>query len=129
MKGFLEKHSNSFTTAIFSFAVTILAVIISSFCFFNGHMDIPLGFLLGGVVIGGLYLLSVLAEKKDEQKEATTFTLIVIALRLLVLAGVAIVIALMYYRWNLPYFNLFTYVASYTAAIICNVIIHLISKK
>ena len=129
MKGFFERHSISFITAIISFAITLLAVLASTFCFFNGHMDIPLGFLLGGVIIGGLYLLSALAEKIDDKKEATTFTIGVIALRLFILIGVAIIIAFMYYRWNLPYFNLFTYVASYTAAIIINIIVHLISKK
>lgn len=129
MKAFFEKHSNSFVAAILTFVVTLLAVAVSSFCFFNGHMDIPLGFLLGGGVMGGLNLLSALAEKADEKRQSTTFSILVITLRLTLLVGIAIIIAFMYYRWNLPIFNLYTFIAMYTMSVICTIIVHLVNKK
>ncbi len=129
MRKLLEKYPNSFVTAFCTFAVTLVALLASLFCFFNGHMDIPLGFVLGGVVSGGLLLLSGLGEKLDDKKNGTTFSIIVIILRMVLLVGISILIAFMNYRWNLVYFNLFTFVAMYTVSIVFTVIVHLISKK
>ena len=129
MKGFFERHSNSFLTAILSFIVTGVAVCVSIFCFFNGHSDIPLGFALGGVVIGGLYMLSALAERLDDKKGTMIFSIGVISLRMFILVGVSILLAFMNYRWNTPIFNLFSFIGIYTAAIVCNVIVHLVNKK
>ena len=129
MKKLLDKYPHSLVTACLTFAVTILATLITLFCFFNGHKDIPLGFILGGVVSTILCLLSALAEKQDDKKEGTTFSIIVIILRMVLLVAVTLIIAFMYYRWNLPIFNIFSFVGMYTGSIIIMVIVHLISKK
>ena len=129
MKKLLEKFSNSMVTAILTFAATIIAFLASMFCLFNGHMDIPLGFLLGGVVSGGLSLLSALAEKLDDNKQGTVFSVVVIILRMILLVGITLLLAFMTYRWNLNYFNIFAFVGMYTVSIIIIVIVYLISKK
>ena len=129
MKKLLAKYSNSTVTAFLIFGLTVVAVLASLFCFFIGRMDIPLGFLLGGVLTGGLSLLATLAEKRDEKKQVATFSILIIAVRLMLLIGISLLLAFMYYRWEMKIFNLFSFVGIYTASIVCSVVVHLISKK
>lgn len=129
MKDFYNSYSDSFLTAILSSFITLLAFALTIFCFFIGQKDIPLGFLLGGVVISGLYFLSALAERFDDKKQSYTFSIIVIGIRMVVLVSISILIALMNYRWGVVVFNLFTFIASYTVGVISNVIIHLVGRK
>ena len=128
MRFFLSKN-NSIKTAIITYALTLVGFISTIFLFFIEMMDIPLGILLGGGVFGSLALVSGLVEKKDEERTTPIYSIILIALRFLLLVALTIIIALMYYRWNLKIFNVFAFVGSYLASTIAMIVVYLIFKK
>ena len=121
--------NNSLKTGILTMLVALVGFLGTLFLLFNDYKDIPLGIALGGVVIGGLNILTGLLEKKDEAKSSNIRTLVMIGLRLVVMVAVMIVIALMYYRWDLPLFNIFAFVGVYTVSIIILVVIFLLERR
>ena len=125
---FFQETNNSIKTALITFLITLVATLSTLFLFFKGMMDIPLGIMLGGGVYGVLSLTSGLLEKKDEERKTPIYSIILIGVRFLLLIGLTIIIAFMYYRWNLPIFNVFAFVGTYTVMTIAMVIIYLIYK-
>ena len=125
---FFQEANNSIKTAFITYAVTLIATLSTIFLFFQGLMDIPLGILLGGSLFGTLSLISGFLEKKDEDRKTPIYSIVLIGVRFLLLIAVTIVIAFMYYRWNLPIFNVFAFVGAYTVSIIIMIIVYLIYK-
>ena len=125
---FFQEANNSIKTAFITYAVTLIATLSTIFLFFQGMMDIPLGILLGGSLFGTLSLLSGFLEKKDEDRKTPIYSIVLIGVRFLLLIAITIVIAFMYYRWNLPIFNVFAFVGAYTVSIIIMIIVYLIYK-
>ena len=125
---FFQEANNSIKTAFITYAVTLIATLSTIFLFFQGMMDIPLGILLGGSLFGTLSLVSGFLEKKDEDRKTPLYSIVLIGVRFLLLIAVTIVIAFMYYRWNLPIFNIFAFVGAYTVSIIVMIIVYLIYK-
>ena len=125
---FFQEANNSIKTALITFLITLVATLSTLFLFFKGMMDIPLGIMLGGGVYGVLSLTSGLLEKKDEERKTPIYSIILIGVRFLLLIGLTIIIAFMYYHWNLPIFNVFAFVGTYTVMTIAMVIIYLIYK-
>ena len=123
-----KEANNSIKTAFLTYILTLIATLSTIFLFFQGMMDIPLGILLGGGVFGTLSLVSGLLEKKDDERTTPIYSIIMIGVRFLLLIGITIIIAFMYYRWNLPIFNVFAFVGAYTVSIVVMVIIYLINK-
>ena len=125
---FFQEANNSIKTAFITYAVTLIATLSTIFLFFQGMMDVPLGILLGGGLFGTLSLVSGFLEKKDEDRKTPIYSIVLIGVRFLLLIAVTIVIAFMYYRWNLPIFNIFAFVGAYTVSIIIMIIVYLIYK-
>ena len=125
---FFQETNNSIKTALLTYALTLIATLSTIFLFFQGMMDIPLGILLGGSLFGTLSLLSGFLEKKDEDRKTPIYSIVLIGVRFLLLIAITIVIAFMYYRWNLPIFNVFAFVGAYTVSIIIMIIVYLIYK-
>ena len=125
---FFQEANNSIKTAFITYAITLVATLSTIFLFFQGMMDIPLGILLGGSLFGTLSLVSGFLEKKDEDRKTPIYSIVLIGVRFLLLIAVTIVIAFMYYRWNLPIFNIFAFVGAYTVSIIVMIIVYLIYK-
>ena len=128
MRFFLSKN-NSIKTAIITYLITLVGFCSTIFLFFIGMMDVPLGILLGGGVFGSLALISGLVEKKDEERDAPIYSIILIGLRFLLLVALTIIIALMYYRWNLKIFNVFAFVGAYLTSTVAMIIVYLVFKK
>ena len=125
---FFQEANNSIKTALLTYVITLIATLSTIFLFFQGLMDIPLGILLGGSIFGTLSLISGLVEKKDEDRKTPIYSIVLIGVRFLLLIAITIVIAFMYYRWNLPIFNVFAFVGAYTVSIIIMIIVYLIYK-
>ena len=125
---FFQEANNSIKTAFLTYLFTLIATLSTLFLFFQGLMDIPLGILLGGSIFGTLSLISGLVEKKDEDRKTPIYSIVLIGVRFLLLIAITIVIAFMYYRWNLPIFNVFAFVGAYTVSIIIMIIVYLIYK-
>lgn len=125
---YFKKANNSIKTALATYAITLLALLATIFLFFQGMMDIPLGILLGGFVCGSINLASGLLEKKDDEEKSTKYSIVFIIIRFVLFLGLTVLIALMYYLWDLKIFNLFAFIGAYTVSIIILIIIHLIYK-
>lgn len=128
MKKFNELNK-SIKIGIVTFVITLLCFAASGFLLTTNLKDIPLGFLLGGGIISVLDVLQGFAEKKDDAKQSITFSMIVIISKFVVIITLILICALMFYRWNMPYFNIFAIVGIYTASLIVTVIFHLIDKR
>ena len=125
----LFKSLNNFIkTAIVTYIVTLLALFATTFLFLQGMMDIPLGILLGGFACGSINLASGLLEKKDDEERNAKYSIIFIIIRFVLFLGLTVLIALMYYLWDLKIFNLFAFIGAYSVSIIILIIIHLIYK-
>lgn len=124
------KNFSKFTkTAVLTYLVTLLGFVATSFLFTQGHMDIPLGILLGGTIFGSLSLVSHFLDKKDELDQTSRYSIIIIIVRFVILIASIVVIALMYYKFDLKIFNLFSFIGIYTVSIIIMVIVYLTNKE
>ncbi len=126
---FLRKLDHNLITSLAVYFVSILGFGVSSFLLSTEYIDIPLGFLFSGGVIGTLYILTYLFVKLDERQGKNLFGIISIGFRFLIVIGVMIIIAFMNYRWNNKLFNLFVFVGIYSLGTLIYVLLHLLNKE
>ena len=119
----------SIKIAILTYLMSIVGFVIFLFMFFTNMMDVPLGVLFAGGVIGTIDLITGLIEATTKNKDGAIISVGFIGVRMFLILGVMVLIALMYYRWNMPYFNLISYVAVYTLSIAFTVIVYLKERR
>ena len=124
----LQKLDNELLTAIIVFLASLLGFAVTSFLI-PTHIDIPLGFLLSGGIIALIYTLSSLFRKIDERRGSVVFSLISVSLRLVLTITALLLLVLMYYRWNIKYFNVFVFVGVYSLGIIIYMVTYILSRK
>ena len=125
----MNKLNNSYKAAIITFGGTLIGFIATIFLFFINLMEVPLGILLGGLIFGGLSLLTGLAETKDEEAKESKRTIIMIITKFVLSLGLIVLIAVLYYKLGFKIINLFAFIGVYTFNTIVTVIIYLVSKK
>lgn len=125
---YFKEATNSIKTAFITYAFTLVCLLATAFLFFIGRMDIPLGILLGGVFCGTLSLVAGLLERKDEIEASAKYSIIMIAIRFVLLIAFTIIIALMYYRWDIKVFNVFSFIGTYLVSTIILIVTYLIYK-
>ncbi len=126
---FLSQIERNLRVALLVGVLTVVAIIASSYCFVTKFYEIPLGFALGGAVVSILYIISHFLYQLDVKNGEVKYSILMIGIRNFILIGSIIVLGLMYYRWDIKYFNLFAYVGIYTGGIIIFVIDHLVYKN
>lgn len=114
--------------ALIVYLFSLIALLCTLPFFFLQRADIPLGIVLGGIVIGSLYLLGGFAEKNDDSKHRIRFTIISIIVRFVTTAVVSVVISLMYFLWDIPLFNIFSFIAVYLVSIVVTIVVNIIRK-
>ena len=124
----LKKLDNEILTAIIVFLCAVIGFTATSFLI-PTYIDIPLGFVLSGGIIAFIYVLSSLFKKIDERRGSTTFSIISISLRMVLTITSLLLLALMYYRWNIKLFNVFVFVGVYTLGIIVYMITYITNKN
>lgn len=112
-------------------ALTIVSFLATLFLIYQRRADIPLGLLFGGIVFSVLSFLQGFGEHLDDAKgnNSMVYTLVMMVLRFIVIITLPILIAFMYYRWNAPYFNIFSFVGIYTAKLLITVLVYLLDKR
>lgn len=125
----LRKLERNLLTSIIVAIVSILGFIASSFLIYSESKDIPLGFLLSGGVIGGLYLVAHLLTSKDDEKSSNVRSIISIIIRFVVLVATVILLGFAYYVWDFKYFNVFVFFGVYTFGVIFFVTSHIFLKE
>ncbi len=123
-----KEANNSIKTAFLVYTLTLICFLATIFIFFLERMDIPLGILLGGTLCGTLSLVAGLLEKKDEENQSSKYSIIMIISRFTLLIAMTILIAFMYYKWDLKIFNVFSFIGAYLVSTIILVITYLIYK-
>ncbi|MBO5578537.1 MAG: hypothetical protein J5955_05530 [Bacilli bacterium] len=126
---FLRKLERNLLTSIVVSIVSLLGFICSCFLVNSDYKDIPLGFLLSGAIVAGLYLLTHFLTKKDSERDSSTRSIISVIVRFVILVGSMILLGLAYYRWDFKYFNLFVFIGVYTAGVIFFVTSHIFIKE
>ena len=125
----LRKLERNLLTLIIVAIVSILGFIASSFLIYSESKDIPLGFLLSGGVIGGLYLIAHLLTSKDDEKSSNVRSIISIIIRFVALVATVILLGFAYYVWDFKYFNVFVFFGVYTFGVIFFVTSHIFLKE
>ena len=115
---FIKKLDRDLITAMVTSVIALVAFACSSFLISTDLKDIPLGFLLSGGVIALVYVLSYLLVRIDIKRGSTVFSIISLGVRLVVILITLLLLAFMYYRWDIKLFNIFVFVGVYTASII-----------
>ena len=124
----LKKLDNELLTALLVFITAILGFAVTSFLI-STHVDIPLGFVLSGGIIAFIYVLSSILKSIDERRGSSVFSIIAIILRSVLTLTSLLLLALMYYKWDIKLFNIFVFVGMYSFGIIIYMIIYIVSKK
>lgn len=125
----LRKLERNLLTSIIVAIVSILGFVASSFLINSENKDIPLGFLLSGGVIGGLYLIAHLLTSKDDEKSSNVRSIISTIIRFVVLVATVILLGFAYYVWDFKYFNVFVFFGVYTFGVIFFVTSHIFLKE
>lgn len=95
--------------------------------YFYKFADIPLGFIVGTGYGMISYLVTGLLEERF--KKSYYWALIVSVLRLIVFAVLLILFALCYYKWDIKWINIFSYVGGYLIVSIIFAVLYVGHKK
>lgn len=124
----LRKLDNNLLTAIIVGIATLIAFAVTSFLISTSHQDIPYGILLFGGILATTYVISSFLIKLDEGKDTWIGNLASIVLKFVVSVTSLLIFGLMYYRWNIKLFNIFTFVGVYTLGTIVFILLFVIKK-
>ena len=125
---FLRKLDSHLLTFLIVLAIGIVGFASTSFLLNSKYIDIPLGFALSGALISLTYVMSHFFLVIDKRKGTSTFAIVAITLRLVIVLTSLLLLFLMYYRWQIKLFNVFVYVGVYTAAVIAFLLINALNK-
>lgn len=125
---FLRKLDNNLLTAIIVGIATLIAFAVTSFLISTSLQDIPFGILLSGGILATTYVISSFLIKLDEGKDTWIGNLASIVLKFVVSVTSLLIFGLMYYRWNIKLFNIFTFVGVYTLGTIVFILLFVIKK-
>ena len=99
-----------------------LFILMVPFYFFS-LMEIPQGLALGGFIGVIIYLLLGLFENKDKPKKSMVITIILIAVKLLVIAGTMFLVGWLYYGLGFKAFNIFAVMLGYFISLAVHIIL------
>ena len=125
----IKKLGNNLFTALVVLVVAVIGFASSAFLISSNLMHIPFGFLLSGGIIAFIHVISHFLVKLDEKRGSAALTILAIIIRFVVLVTTIILLGLMYYRWEIKYFNIFVFVGMYTVGIIALCVAYIVNKE
>ena len=126
---FFNKLSIPFRTSIIVSLLMVVGFCASCWLISTSFAGIPYGFLIAGGVNAILYALSGFFLIIDEKRQSTTFSIIAVIVRNVVLIGSMIAMAFIDKTFGFPFYNLYVFVGVYTAGIAAYIIFNLIESK
>ena len=127
--GFFRKLSIPFRTSIIVTLVMVVGFCASCWLIPTGYRGIPFGFLIAGGVNAALYALSGFFLIIDDKKHSSTFSIIAVIVRNVILVGTMIAMAFIDKIFGFQFYNLYVFVGVYTAGIIAYIIFNLVESK
>ena len=118
-----------FKTVVLSTIITFGLIILMIPLFFISWMEIPLGIALGSLVGIITYLFLGLFNNKNKPIKSMVFTIVVIVIRLLVIAGILFLVGWLYYSKDIKLFNIFAVTGGYFISLVANIILLLGKEK
>lgn len=128
MKKILTKLDVYYTVALFSSVTGIVMVFGMLPCFFYCLAEIPLCLLLGLLVSIIPYLLIGTLHRMEEGKKKMIFTIIMMAIRFLLIGTTITLTAIFYYK-GYKIFNVFAVLGGYMLTMLWLVGVSLFNKK
>jgi|LAHU01.1.fsa_nt_gb peptidoglycan biosynthesis protein MviN/MurJ (putative lipid II flippase) len=129
MKERFNKLNIYFRVTICSLILLVLFTIALTFLFFIGHLDIPLGLILGACInIVGYFALGLL-EQKAKKNSKGIGNIIVTVSRFIILASTIVLVGWLSYEQNVQIFNIFSLVGGYLYPLIVLLILTVLQKK
>lgn len=129
MKKWFLKLDKCYKVSVLTLLFTIISFLATIYFYTIGMMHLPNGIAFGGLLMSAIYALQGLGENKDKQNNSSTFTMIFIILKFVVLIACSLIIGFMYYRWDKPYLNLFAFIGMYTVSIVSMVVVYMTDKN
>ena len=129
MVNWYRRLNIEFKTVVLSTIITFGLIILMIPLFFISWMEIPLGIALGSLVGIITYLFLGLFNNKNKPIKSMVFTIAVIAIRLLVIAGILFLVGWLYYNKDIKLFNIFAVTGGYFISLVANIILLLGKEK
>ena len=123
-----RKLDSHLLTALLVGIISLVGFLSTSFLLTGKYLDIPLGFLLSGEIIAIIYISSHVLLNIDKKRGTATFAIVAIAIRFVVMLTALLLAFLLYYKWNIRYFNVFVLIGMYMVAVVTFLLINLLNK-
>lgn len=124
------RHLNIYIKALSLDLCALLIITLGMIPLWINHLpDIPQGLLLGGLYGVLCLLVMFLVTNKENENKKLVGTIIVIISRLLILAGILLLVGYSYYVKDIKIFNIFAVVGGYLLSTISLTLNHLIFKE
>lgn len=105
-------------TVICSSLLLVIAVGATTWCYFYNLMEIPNGIALGIAINLCFDIVFAVLEEKENKKSVLVINTILTVSRVLVMGGIMLLVAFLYYKQNLKIFNIFALIGGYTATLV-----------
>ena len=113
MKDWYLRLKIEYQIVVWSLITIISLFILTIPFFFFSLMEIPQGIVLGGLIGVIVYLFLGLANNQDSPKKSMVITIVIIAIKLLVIAGILFLVGWLYYGVGIKAFNIFAVMGGY----------------
>ena len=118
-----------YQVSLWSLISLFLLLVMTSWLFFVGYLDIPLGIVLGGLIGTTSYFVLALIDKKELETHHSIGSIIVAIARLLALLAAMLLAAFLYYQLNIKILNIFAIMGGYLLPLIVLLILTLQKKR
>lgn len=117
-------------TFVISFIVSLLLFVLMIPLMIFNLGEIPFGLLLGEFIsYMSYFVIGFIIKSNPNQKSSNIALVIVLVVRVLILAGISVLSALLYYRLNHHIFNVIAIIGGYLIPLIVLIVIMLKERK
>ena len=123
MRDWYLKLNIEYQVVVWSLISIVSLLVLTIPCFFFSLMEIPQGIALGGFVGVIIYLFLGLFNNKDNPKKSMVMTTVVIATKLLIIAGILFLVGWLYYGIGFKAFNIFAVMFGYFISLAVHIVL------
>lgn len=123
MKEWYRQLRLEYQVALWSAIVIVGLVILCVPFFFFSLMEIPQGIALGGLLSIIIYIVLGLCNNEEKAKQSLVLTIMVIAVKMVLIAGVLFLVGWLYYGKGFHAFNIFAVAGAYFIPLIVHLIL------
>jgi len=118
-----------YQVSLWSLISLFVLLVMTSWLFFVGYIDIPLGIILGGSIGIMSYFVLALIEKKELETHHSIGSIIVAIARIIALLAAMLLAAYLYYQLQIKILNIFAIMGGYLLPLVVLLILTLKKKR